>query len=239
MSAKPTNLNEILILCRESGAQNMRTLAVFDLDSTLFDVSTRSQKILQEFAETYRLPELNKVKVDPQDWGIKEALFRAGYTVEKDHDLLIELRDFWRARFFSNEYLHYDIPYTGAINYVQSIAQTGCDVHYLTGRDYKRMQRGSLEVLEKWGFPLASKSHLHMKPEKEQDDELFKLEWFKKLNTNDYTHIFFFENEPININAVIDHAMPVHIVFVETTHSRKAEVLSAVVKIQNYLGQDN
>ena len=74
-------------------AQNMRTLAVFDLDSTLFNVSTRSQKILHEFAATHQHEVLKNIEVHHTDWGIKEALFRHGYTIEKDVEFLKTVRD--------------------------------------------------------------------------------------------------------------------------------------------------
>ena len=50
-----SNLNEILKNAMRLASQNKRTLAVFDLDSTLFNVSTRTQKILQEFAEQHQI----------------------------------------------------------------------------------------------------------------------------------------------------------------------------------------
>lgn len=234
MSAKPTNLNEILNLSRKTAAENIRTLAIFDLDSTLFNVSTRSQKILQEFAEKYKIAELMKLQIQPSDWGIKEALFREGYTLEKDHELLTRLRDFWSVRFFSNEYLHYDVPYLGAINYVNELLNSGCEVQYLTGRDSARMQNGTIEVLKKWGFPLISTAHLHMKPEINQDDEIFKYEWFKNFNSHSYGPIYFFENEPININAVLNLSLPIQVIYLETTHSRKQEVTATVMRIKNY-----
>lgn len=234
MSANPTNLNEILKLAREMHAQNMRTLAVFDLDSTLFNVSTRSQKILHEFAETHQHEVLKNIEVHPTDWGIKEALLRNGYTLEKDIELLKKIRDFWSERFFSNEYIHYDVPYTGAITFVQELEKCGVEIQYLTGRDHQRMRKGSVEVLKKWGFPLQNETDLHMKPEKSQDDELYKFDWFKKLDTKPYSQIYFFENEPININAVLDLKMQVHVVYLDTTHSRKQSVSNDIMTIKGY-----
>ena len=234
MSANPTNLNEILQLARDMSAQNMRTLAVFDLDSTLFNVSTRSQKILHEFAATHQHEVLKNIEINHTDWGIKEALFRHGYTLEKDTEFLKTVRDFWSERFFSSEYIHYDVPYTGAITFVQELETCGVDIQYLTGRDHLRMRKGSVEVLKKWGFPLKSESDLNMKPEKNQDDELYKLQWFKKLDTKAYSQIYFFENEPININAVLNLKMPVHVVYLDTTHSRKQNVSTDIMTIQGY-----
>lgn len=233
MSAIPTNLNQILKTSSEYAAQNMRTLAVFDLDSTLFNVSTRTQKILSEFAELHKVDRLKGVEVKHEDWGIKEAVLRAGFTLENDLELLKSLRDFWSERFFTSEYLHYDVPYLGAISFVQDLSATGCEIKYLTGRDHKRMRQGTVEVLNKWGFPLQEEN-LYLKPNKEQDDELFKEEWFKKLNHADYTKIFFFENEPVNVNAIITSCPEVEIIFLDTTHARKQEVTAPLCRIKHF-----
>ncbi|MCC2677749.1 MAG: hypothetical protein K0R29_325 [Pseudobdellovibrio sp.] len=233
MSAIPVNLNDILNQAEQNRAQNLRTLAVFDLDSTLFNVSTRTQKILHEFAEAHKLDHLKDVVILPEDWGLKEALFRKGYTVEKDLEMLQAIRDFWAERFFSSEYLHFDVPYPGAVCFVQDLKEAGCEINYLTGRDYVRMGKGSFEVLKKWGFPVTDEN-LFLKPEKSQDDELFKHDWFKKLNHSDYKKIFFFENEPVNVNAILQSCPEVEVIYLDTTHSRKQTVTAELKRIKHF-----
>ena len=233
MSAIPSFLNEILIKVSDLNAQKLRTLAVFDLDSTLFNVSTRTQKILNEFAELHQIEKLRDVEVKQEDWGIKEALLRAGYSLETDIEMLKTLRDFWSERFFSNEYLHYDVPYLGAISFVQALEDAGCEIKYLTGRDYARMHKGTVEVLNKWGFPLKDNS-LFLKPEKGQEDELFKHDWFKDFDMKPYQKIYFFENEPINVNAIIGSYPEIEVVFLDTTHARKQEVTAPIQKIKHF-----
>lgn len=233
MSAIPTNLNEILKISHDYAAQNVRILAVFDLDSTLFNVSSRTQKILSEFAEIHDIDRLKNVEVLCEDWGVKEAVLRAGFSIEKDFEILQKLRDYWAAKFFTSEYLHYDVPYPGAISFVQELADTGCEINYLTGRDQARMGKGSFEVLEKWGFPVAENT-LFLKPSRDQDDELYKLEWFRALDHSKYEKIFFFENEPVNVNAILASHPEVEIIFLDTTHARKQEVSAPIKKIKNF-----
>ena len=233
MSAIPTNLNEILNISSTNAAQKLRTLAVFDLDSTLFNVSTRSQKILDEFADLHHLNHLKNVEIKIEDWGLKEALIRAGYKPDDELQLLKDLKHYWSERFFSNEYLHYDVPYLGAISFVQDLSDTGCEIYYLTGRDQKRMQQGTIEVLYKWGFPLKL-DNLFLKPERSIDDEIFKLEWFRNLNHAQFQNIFFFENEPVNINAIVQYCPEVEVIFLDTTHSRKEQISSPLKKIKNF-----
>lgn len=233
MSAIPTYLSEILKFTRECIAQNMGILSVFDLDSTLFNVSTRTQKILSEFAELHNIDRLKYVEVKHEDWGIKEAVLRAGLSLENDLELLQSLRDFWSERFFTNEYLHYDVPYEGAVSFVQELADAGSEINYLTGRDQSRMLKGTSEVLKKWGFPF-SENKLFLKPTHEQDDELYKNNWFKNLNHSRYKKIFFFENEPVNVNAILSSCPEVEIIFLDTTHARKQEVSNPIKTIKNF-----
>ncbi len=231
--SNPSKLNEIIKIAQDFRAQNMRTLAVFDLDSTLFNVSTRTKKILTEFAELYNLDELKNVEVKQEDWGIKEAVIRAGYHPDRDLEMLKNLRDFWFERFFTDEYVHYDVPYAGAISYVLDLHQAGCQIKYLTGRDQHRMGRGSLEVLKKWGFP-CEPGALVLKPERTIDDGLFKKSWFIDLNRNDYQKIYFFENEPVNINAVMATSPDVEIIFLDTTHARRETVAAQIHRIFHF-----
>lgn len=233
MSANHTNLNEILEISRYCVDQNLSIMAVFDLDSTLFNVSTRTQKIISEFADIHRIEQLKNIEVKPQDWGIKEAVLRSGFSLETDMELLQSLRNFWSERFFTGDYLHYDVPYEGAISFVQELNDTGCEIIYLTGRNQNRMYKGTLDVLKKWGFPVKE-NHLFLKPSSEVEDEDFKNDWFKKLNHTKYKKIFYFENEPVNVNAILTSCPEVEIIFLDTTHARKQEVITPIKKIKNF-----
>lgn len=233
MSENHSKLNEIIKISEELRAQNLRSIAIFDLDSTLFNVSTRTQQILFEFAEMFYQPSLKTVEVRSTDWGIKEAVLRAGFSLEKNQELLHQLRDFWRDRFFSSDYIHYDVPYAGAISYVLDLASSGCEIMYLTGRDQVRMGKGSEEVLKKWGFP-CEKGQLVLKPEPKIDDELFKNDWFVAFDKKPYAKIYFFENEPVNINAVAKSCPEVDIIFLDTTHARKQEVHLQLSRVKHF-----
>ncbi|MGE0634125.1 MAG: HAD family hydrolase, partial [Pseudobdellovibrionaceae bacterium] len=144
-------LRQILTQAQQGGSKK---LYVFDLDSTLFDVSPRIQKIIHDFTlipeHIAEFPEeveiLKTIELEKTDWGIKNAFFRAG--LDKQHPSFYEkVRGFWFQRFFSNDYLQYDVPYEGALNYVEALRKTGNDIVYLTGRDEIRMGKGSRETL--------------------------------------------------------------------------------------------
>lgn len=221
-------------LYHELEVQSQLGICVFDLDSTLFNVSPRSERILHEFAETYDLKDLLKISIDLKDWGIYEALLRAGYNKGEYEELHLKLKKFWADRFFSSEYLHYDTPYLGAIHFVQSIAKKNVQIYYLTGRDTFRMGLGTLAVLKKWGFP-SQPEQIHLKPHKELDDHFFKLDWIKKLSdAHPQSNVYLFENEPVNINLVGQKIPEVRLIYMNTTHSRQETVQVPHTEIFNY-----
>lgn len=220
-----------------------KSLVVFDLDSTLFDVSPRIRKILHDFAHSpenqRRFPESTEIlkSVDTQrtDWGIKNALMRAGLHLHST-EFHIAVRDFWMKCFFSNEYLEYDLPYEGAADYVNRIYDLGADIVYLTGRDISGMGAGTEKVLKKWNFPVSTdRVELALKPLKGADDAQFKKEWFLKIPPEKYKNIWFFENEPLNVNEIRQHFDHIEIIFFESTHSGKATPPTDLPRIFHYL----
>lgn len=236
-------LRKILTEISDLNSQGLRTLVVFDLDSTLFDVSPRLKKVLHRFAEVpehqSQFPEaceiLKKVETYRTDWGVKNAVVRAG--LDQHHpDFHDALKAFWLKSFFSNEYLEFDIPYEGAVEFVKDLEKLGTEIVYLTGRDVARLGKGSREVLLKWGFPLDDQKHkLVLKPEKGMDDAQFKSDWFALLPADHYARVWFFENEPVNVNLVRLRHQRVEIVFFDSTHSGKEEVPSELPRVINFL----
>lgn len=243
MTHSPRLLSQILNKIGQNKSENKSSLVVFDLDSTLFDVSPRLKQIMIDFAEDSinkkKFPEscalLKTVETFRSDWGIKNALIRAG--LDGHHpDFHHALRDYWMQSFFSNEYLEYDQPYEGAQDYVQKIYAAGADIVYLTGRDIARMGKSTGSVLKKWSFPLdVPRTELILKPEKGMDDAKFKSDYFAQLPEGKYTTIWFFENEPQNTNLVQACHDHVEIVFFQSTHAGVQEPHPDLPKIMHYL----
>ncbi|MCB0370896.1 MAG: HAD family hydrolase [Bdellovibrionales bacterium] len=241
---KILNPNQILINIKQLAlSQKKKPLVVFDLDSTLFDVSPRLEKVLMDISLTKdfinRFPEVNSyfrnIKTLRNDWGFIKVLRRAG--VDHDHfELFDYVRQEWIKLFFSNEYIHYDIPYEGASFFVRQLHEAGVNIAYLTGRDVARMEIGSREVLKKWDFPLDEpKVELVLKPHKEMDDAKFKSDWFKMLNQSNFSKIYLFENEPVNINLIQKEVPEIELVFFDSTHSGKEPPPSEIATIIHYL----
>lgn len=237
------HLNRLLTEVQTLYKNGKKALFIFDLDSTLFDVSPRLTRILRDFAEKKETQEkypesveiLKNIESFRSDWGIANALQRAG--LDTHHPEFHEsIKEFWLKSFFTDSYLHFDTPYEGAVEYVQLLFNMGVDIVYLTGRDVTRMGKGSAEVLLKWNFPLDNKqAQLVLKPHKDMNDAEFKKDWIHAVPEKTYERIVFFENEPLNVHKVREHLEHVEIVFFESTHAGKADPPTDLPKIVNYL----
>lgn len=239
----PRVLNQIVERLKLPVPAGLSRLAVFDLDSTLFDVSPRLQKVLDDFAKDPMHQQLfpeamsffQGIKAEQTDWGVSHALKRSGMT-QGSPEFQKTLLDYWRKTFFSNEYLHQDIPFPGAVDFVQRLAQAGVQIIYLTGRDQHRMGVGSREVLQKWDFPLhESLARLVLKPHRGLDDAEFKRDWFRDLQLSNYEVIWFFENDPVNIHRVREDIPEIDIIFFDSTHSGKAPEPDTLPRIKHFV----
>lgn len=236
-------LSQIFVKIAELEKIERKVLLVFDLDSTLFDVSHRTQQILMEFAQ---LPEilrkypqeaelLKQAQVTIQDWGYAEALRRMG-SFESAQAMRAELFQFWKKHFFSDPYLHFDQPVPGAVEFVNQLLNfENTEIVYLTGRDQNRMGKGTVEVLKKWNFPVAGpKTQLILKPHQDLEDAAFKTKWFLDHPEIHQSAVWFFENEPVNINHLRKTLSHIEIVFFESTHSQKEQPPVDLPKIRNF-----
>ncbi len=186
-------------------------VVVFDLDSTLFDVSGRSLMILKEWLEhpeTASFPETREKlsSIESRDmrysledvWEIKkiphgEAPF--------DHHFK-HAKQFWRKRFFNNDYLVHDEPTPGAVEFVNRLHQMGAMIVYLTGRDIPLMAFGTFDQLRAHGLPIETdRTRLILKPKRHIDDLEFKSKAAETISGLGRV-VASFENEPKNLIAM-------------------------------------
>lgn len=209
-------------------AADEKVAVIFDLDSTLFEVSSRTQAILQRLGEHSEFKSkfetasetLRTIEVLPTDWGIKSLLTR--YQSLASSELISHVRDFWRRHFFSSHFLDQDEMHPYANEYVRHLAELGAEIYYLTGRPAGSMRPGTVAALKNHGFPLSSEAHLLMKPTEVETDEHFKTVVLKELAPR-FNHVWFFENEPVIIDEVRAVLPQIKFVFVDTIHSGKAQ----------------
>lgn len=212
----------------ETHAASNKIAVIFDLDSTLFSVSPRTQFILRELSkrEDFRARYakeaeiLGAIEILPTDWGLREALQR--HPVSASVEFFKEVRNYWRKHFFSNHALAQDEIYPQANEYVQRLQELGAEILYLTGRAEDLMREGTIATLNKFGFPLEDEGNLIMKTTEAMTDESYKVTVLRDLSRK-FDYIWFFENEPLIIADVRRELPQVQVVFMDSTHARRAE----------------
>lgn len=232
--ATPPSLESVIVAIKEKTAAKRSTLAIFDLDGTLFDNRTRTIFILREISEkfTAKAPALYAafeqfLNLSIVDYSLDVTLkkMRVNHPAETAF-----IKQEWAKRFFSDEYQKYDMPISGAKAYVDQIHEAGATVIYLTGRDVVRMLVGTTEVLRLYGFPVGVAGTMTIvKKEFEQDDEIFKND------VSDYIDrlgevVAIFENEPANSNILHARFPEAASFFVMTQHRPDAPPLDAGIR---------
>jgi predicted secreted acid phosphatase len=209
--------------------QKKLPIVIFDLDSTLFDVSKRSYEILSEWLshpETESFSETKLALASPkpheflysleQLWeGKKIPLNQSPFDHHFKH-----AKQFWRKRFFGHHYLEHDEPMAGAIDFVKQLHELGAQIVYLTGRDVPQMSFGTFDQLKRHGLPIeVERTRLILKPKRHHDDIEFKTaaakmiaEWGEVVAS--------FENEPKNLISMATAFKPETMnVFMQTVSS--------------------
>ena len=186
-------------------------IVIFDLDSTLFDVSKRSFMILKEwmahpealnFTET--LNQMSDLKPSDMHYSLEDVWEIKKIPYDKppfDHHYK-QARHFWKKRFFSNDYLVHDHPTDGAVEFVNRLYQMGAMIVYLTGRDVPLMAFGTYDQLKQHGLPIEmERTRLILKPKRHINDIDFKSGVAKTVKGWGKV-IASFENEPKNLIAM-------------------------------------
>ena len=221
---KKLGVDELLRSIQRAASSHM--VAVFDLDSTLFCVSPRTLQILQHFAKQKdfikRYPQevhvLQRLTILPSFYHIWETLAHLGLQ-NPSRQFQLDLKAFWRKHFFSNEYLVHDVPYSGAVPFVTHLHAQKAHIIYLTGRS-QNMTEGTYKSLHTHGFPVGDTGvTLALKPHGGREDAEFKCDFLQKVKGSP---IWFFENEPTNIHAVVAAHPHIDIVYFESIHSGRS-----------------
>jgi len=212
---------------------------VFDLDSTLFCTAPRNKRVLWRFlrqCESFppvwaRLwsaltPEIQRYGI-PQTFYVvfRELGFSDPEARDESKRLWEAFRDFWSEEFFLSRNIVFDAPYDRALEFVREIYARGYHVVYLTGRDSERARAGSFEVLKKCGFPMGDRTHLWLKPDREQDDLEFKARASAKLKAQ-FKVKGLIDNEPENLVMFAEGFPDAEIVFFHSIMSRRVPLRS-------------
>lgn len=209
-------------------------VVVFDLDGTLMDNRPRTATILQELAaelraEAHTLADLlASTQADKVGYLLSETLRLVGV----DHpEIVTRAEQYWRARFFTDDYLKHDTAIAGSVEFAKACYDAGATLVYFTGRDLPLMSLGSFQSLRDLGFPIGVVgTELVCKPEAKIPDELFKREEGPKISRIGKV-IATFDNEPGNCNAFQEMFPEADNVFVDTQHLPGAPPLVSKVHV--------
>ena len=173
-------------------------VVLFDIDSTLMDTSPRNTAIVE--AAYSAVPGLaewrHKLVLERKDWGILEPLKRAGID---DKKLFRQVEDFWKDRFFTDEWLDHDRPYPGVAALLNGLKSQGFVLAYLTGRHADGMEKGTRKSFLDHGLPAGPDEVFFFKPTFEMGDKEFKASVLKPV-ADLGTLVASVDNEPANVN---------------------------------------
>ena len=238
-------LGKVIAGVKKALAEKKLPVVIFDLDSTLFDVSKRSYEILREWqshTETGSFKETLQLLSDLRPEDMRYSLEDVWHIKKIPHDRIPfehhfkHAKQFWRQRFFSHEYLKHDEPAKGAVNFVGQLHELGAKIVYLTGRDVPLMAFGTFDQLKRHGLPIeVERTRLILKPKRHLDDLDFKSS-AAKLAQEWGTVIASFENEPKNLVAMAKVFGPetMNIFFQSVSSDHAAPGGKGVFKIQEF-----
>ncbi len=197
-------------------------VVVFDLDGTLLDNRPRVVRIFHELACLWSSAhpdasaKVAAARPELIGYGVVDNLIRLGID---DAALHSEAAEFWKQRFFFDEYMKYDVEVPGAARFVRACYEAGAAIIYLTGRDLPNMALGTFGSLRDQSFPIGVvAATLITKPTFEMPDTDFKREVAPTFSRVGHV-IASFDNEPANINLFLEHHPHAHAVFVDTQHA--------------------
>jgi hypothetical protein len=154
-------------------------------------------------------------------WNVHDDLKRAGV---EDALVLAAVREFWRERFFQDDYLLHDREVPGAVAFVEACHTRGALIYYLTGRHVGGMEVGTVRSLRQRGFPFwRGRCVLHLKPDFDMNDRAFKDDAIHDIRSYQGEVVATFENEPGNANLFLAAFPEALHVLLLTIHSPGAE----------------
>ena len=222
-------LEQVIARVKEVIADQKLPVVVFDLDSTLFNVSNRSFQILKDWlahpeSEAYSetVAALKNIESHEMRYSLQDVWEgrKIPHAKEPYETHFKNAKNFWRKRFFNNEYLVHDEPTQGAVAFVQHLYQLGAQIVYLTGRDIPLMGFGTFDQLKAYGLPIEQpRTRLILKPKRQMDDLVFKGEAAKTIMEWGVV-VASFENEPKNLVAMQSAFAPETMnIFIQTVSS--------------------
>lgn len=214
-----------------------RPAAAFDLDSTLLVNKSRQARIVREFGEATGDRRLAACRPEQiVSWDLRDTARLCGLGEQEIKALVPQLKEFWKARFFTSEYCRDDTPVPGASDFLRRVLGKGGEILYVSGR-HQEMAEGTLESFRRAGFPLpdGERVQLWLKPQLADDDDAWKEICQRRLV--DLSGIACaFDNEPSHVNSYKRSFPDAVVVHLDTDHSgRPVDVLPDILSIHDFV----
>jgi hypothetical protein len=230
----------ILEAAARAQAAGRDAVVVFDLDGTLYDNSPRTLRILQEFAHKHatehpalyeRLDTLSRADMA---YRVADTLRSLGVV---DEALIKDVERFWFERFFTDAYVIHDLPNPGAVAFVRALHTAGVVPAYLTGRDAPNMLLGTIQTLQRDGFPVGTvDTRIILKPEFKMADDVYKASVVQHLRAAGEV-VGVFDNEPGLCNLFHEAFPEACCVLLDTSHAPGAPPLaSGLARVRDFRG---
>lgn len=236
LSEQHALMSRIVARCRSEagGSGKPSPVVVFDLDGTLMDNRPRTLTILKELAGELKA-ESHSAADRIAAAQSEELAYLLADSMQKlgiEHpELVARAEEFWKTRFFSDDYLKHDIAIESSVEFARACYEAGAVLVYFTGRDMPLMGIGSFQSLRDLGFPIGVVgTELVCKPDAKIPDELFKRTEGPKLRRVGHV-VAAFDNEPGNCNAFLEMNPDADVVFIDTQHLPGAPPLDARVHV--------
>lgn len=174
--------------------------ALFDIDSTIMDTSPRNMQILREIGQEWPdlQPAVEEIRPEDIGWNIFAPL-EAHTSLDKESREAIH--QFWKERFFTDQYVLCDRPYPGVRELLSWLRGRGLRLVYLTGRDQPNMSVGTRDSFARHDLPLGEDTRFIFKPTFEEADLPFKRRVCDQLAREERI-VLAVENEPGNANLM-------------------------------------
>ena len=214
-------------------------IVVFDLDGTLLDNRERTLRIMKLYAEREVAPLRPKVaeriaSLRLEDIGsrVMDTLARVGVS---DPAIVNNAVVFWGERFFTGKYAGFDVAKPGSAALVRTLHGAGARIVYWSTRDASTHLAGTIEVLQRQGFPVGVQgTEVILKPNKQMMSSVFKRRAIAYLQQTG-TVVGAFDDEAVNSNLCRRAFSKASCVWVNLDGARpKSPLLDEVTELRSY-----
>jgi hypothetical protein len=218
-------------------------LLIVDLDDTLLDKRPRVMKVLSDLImdQNPEIPltddvraKIAEIKPRTMKYDLKETLQDVGVDDETMLNWL--LTEFKRLE-VSDQYIMFDLPIPGSVDFIKGISTAGAMTMYLGGlRNMSTSKFGTERSISMYELPAprGEVGALFMSEEDVEDDMEFKRDLLEPLSKAGEV-IAVFDNEPSACNLFKESFPDAAVVLVDTSRKSDDDLVDGISVIKNFI----